>query len=375
MSSRAHGERGAVMLMVTFSLIAFFGLAALALDVGRMYIIESQLQNAADAGALRAAKALDGTAARLTVAVSKAREAARHNGRLLAANPLADADITVQFASKPFPADWAMADAVCRAALTNNCYFARVDTSAQGIASFFAGIIGVNVNAARALAVAGLYPVRVTPLAMCAINFRNCPRKTGGCDESSPYGCTCGYVPGKAYTVSEVNVNFVGAGTHLWFNPLATTRDECMTNGLGSAEQMRPYVCQDGKVSPVVTVSDYVYTDTGVSNLLYGALDSRFGIYPPAAQCDPEMAPPDTNVMEFRPSPGVARWMNQTPLKQTATTVPTTFDRAILTADNHGVVWAFARTTANPLRIDGRPLRLVVPPEPNPPPHPTTPPR
>lgn len=55
------GARGAVSLFVAFSLPVLLGLVALALDLGRAYVIKAELQNAMDACALAASSALTGT--------------------------------------------------------------------------------------------------------------------------------------------------------------------------------------------------------------------------------------------------------------------------------------------------------------------------
>lgn len=338
-------QRGSVLLVLTFSLIVLFGLAALVLDVGRMYIIKNQLQNAADAGALRGAKVLDGTASALATATSKAREAALTNEFKLVANPLTNGEIDVYFSATPFPASWSSADAACRGAPAN-CFFVRVDTRASGIASFFAGVIGVNTNAARALAVAGRYTVDVLPLAACAINLANCPDVT-------PSG-TCGYSKGLSYKISEVNP--IGPGTLYWIDPEATTPSCNIT----SANAMRPFVCQ-GKVSAGVKLSPTVYTNTGISSgPLLGAMDSRFGDYPSQSQCSPDTAPPDTNVMQYLcPSGSGCAISNDNPSVTANWTSGTFTSQAAhrtsaggvqpLTFDTNGVIWAATPPATAPI--------------------------
>ncbi len=51
-------QRGASLVLVTVSLVALFGFAALSLDVGNLYVARNELQNAADAGALAGARVL-----------------------------------------------------------------------------------------------------------------------------------------------------------------------------------------------------------------------------------------------------------------------------------------------------------------------------
>lgn len=62
---RLKDERGVVAIIVGLSIVMFVGFAALAIDIGHLYGVRNELQNAADAGALAGARFLyteDGTA-------------------------------------------------------------------------------------------------------------------------------------------------------------------------------------------------------------------------------------------------------------------------------------------------------------------------
>src|SRR6266436_3949781 len=67
-SRRPSGERGFTLLASAVCIVALFGAAGLAVDIGRMYITKNEAQSYADAGAVAAALKLDGTAAGLTAA-------------------------------------------------------------------------------------------------------------------------------------------------------------------------------------------------------------------------------------------------------------------------------------------------------------------
>lgn len=56
--SRLKNKDGAVLLLVVVFMIALIGIIALAIDVGHLFVVRNQLQNAADAGALRGARVL-----------------------------------------------------------------------------------------------------------------------------------------------------------------------------------------------------------------------------------------------------------------------------------------------------------------------------
>lgn len=292
-------ERGAVLLLVTFSLIAFFGFAALTLDIGRMYIVKSQLQNAADAAALRAARALNGTVAALATAENEGVEAALRNRNLLATTALAGTDVTLEFATEPFPGNWATADAACQNDATE-CFFARAITRKSGIASFLAGVLGIDANAAAASAVAGRLTVDISPLAICPLERNDCP-------PTNPTG-TCGYKRGATYSIGDVNkwlaFKGIGSGVYYFVDPVATQAGTCVTT---NTDDFRPYVCV-GKITAAVAAASTVYTNSGnTGGAVWESLDSRFDQYAPQGQCNPATAPPDRNVMQFTCARGTGK--------------------------------------------------------------------
>jgi Flp pilus assembly protein TadG len=62
-SSTSPAEKGFVLIATSIALTILLALAALGIDIGRMYVIRAELQSFADAAALSAALQLDGTAA------------------------------------------------------------------------------------------------------------------------------------------------------------------------------------------------------------------------------------------------------------------------------------------------------------------------
>lgn len=65
-----NGQNGAVAIIVAISLPILIGMAGLALDLGKLYITKTELQNATDACALAAAVELDGTESQFAKAES-----------------------------------------------------------------------------------------------------------------------------------------------------------------------------------------------------------------------------------------------------------------------------------------------------------------
>ena len=54
-------HRGIILPLIAVSLIALVGLVALAVDIGRLAVAQTDCQNAADAAAIAGARSLDGT--------------------------------------------------------------------------------------------------------------------------------------------------------------------------------------------------------------------------------------------------------------------------------------------------------------------------
>lgn len=106
-SQTPHRRRqgGAVILMVCFLLFFLLGFVAIAFDLGRLFIVKTELQTAMDSCALAAAQELDGQAS----ALQRARSAGRSAGNLNRVNLqsanwdgkglVADADISFRDAA------------------------------------------------------------------------------------------------------------------------------------------------------------------------------------------------------------------------------------------------------------------------------------
>lgn len=79
MKSRRQ-QSGAFMVMMAIMLAVLIGFAALALDVGRVFVLRAEMQNAADAAALAAAAELNGKSGARLRARAAARQALVHEG-------------------------------------------------------------------------------------------------------------------------------------------------------------------------------------------------------------------------------------------------------------------------------------------------------
>ena len=90
---RRNSERGVTLIFVAVLLVVLIGFIALVVDVGKMYKVRGELQNASDAAAHAAALSLDGTRAGIAQARERAKEYAAMHDANRTGVALTDADI------------------------------------------------------------------------------------------------------------------------------------------------------------------------------------------------------------------------------------------------------------------------------------------
>jgi hypothetical protein len=100
-------ERGASLITLTLAIVALFAFAMLAIDVGTIALVKTQLQNAADAGGLAASVSL-ALSRDTTLAVNRAIQLAEMNKALIAGDPEpfnVMGDVVITAADVTFPED------------------------------------------------------------------------------------------------------------------------------------------------------------------------------------------------------------------------------------------------------------------------------
>ena len=75
-SQDRKSEKGAILFLVAGAMVVLLGMAGLAFDLGMLYNVKTDLQNAVDAAALAGAWKLNGTSQGITDAVTSAQAAA-----------------------------------------------------------------------------------------------------------------------------------------------------------------------------------------------------------------------------------------------------------------------------------------------------------
>jgi Flp pilus assembly protein TadG len=303
-NSRANSrQEGAVVIVMSLFLVVVVGVLALVVDLGHLYSTKTGLQNAADAAALAGARELNGSAAGVQAAVTKAIDIARQN-RYDFYQPVgtAAADGGLQIQVGMSPDDMIDADLVDTDSEAANKTFVRVSTGSRSVETWFAGIWGIRSTSTYAVAVAGQAGSELALLAVCALPG----------DSANPRDNELGYERGLAYKVSDVNP--LAPGTMYWLDAGAGP-DDCVGSTTGSL----PFACA-GRIPFTVPVGQNVYTNTGVSDPLLEAMDSRFDVFSSKNKCDPIHAPPDRNIKEYRYAAAGAgnptQWMQPDPTRQ-----------------------------------------------------------
>src|SRR6266849_465743 len=141
-------ERGFALLASAVAAVALFGMAGMAIDLGRVYIARNEAQTYADSAALYAARELDGTAASLTR--TDAAVAANTNKWNFGTDAFSGTVIE-------YSADGSTGWATSANAVPAKMSYVRVTAAIHNVALFFLPVTGTGGNATvRASAVAGM---------------------------------------------------------------------------------------------------------------------------------------------------------------------------------------------------------------------------
>ncbi|MGE5321023.1 MAG: pilus assembly protein TadG-related protein, partial [Hyphomicrobiaceae bacterium] len=166
-------QRGAVAVVVGLAILVLLGMIGLALDMGQMFVNKTELQNAADACALAAARELDGNADALTRADAAGVKVGTQNlvGFQKTAVVLTPADIS--YSDQLSPNSSYTTSAATSAGEAKKARFAMCQVGRTDIAMWFMGLQGFGNQTVRAYAVATLAPSQTTcaiPVGMCEAN-------------------------------------------------------------------------------------------------------------------------------------------------------------------------------------------------------------
>ena len=324
-------ERGSVVAYTVLSALFLFLAVGLGVDLSRLYLVKTELQNAADAGALAGGYALGETAEsptkRITVAIDRAIDVLNQNKysfdnkTFVSVQSLAAQRGNVKLA-KNLDGDYLNEGDAQKLADSEKLKlrFIRVLTPSVSIASFFAGpILGTQNLSAKATAGMSVPGnVRFCPAPIAAVapdpgqpfppGFEShCPGgtaafdddddpKTPNCDPASQFCAKCWYTI-KAAPKGKDKTGKIGGPSPGNFDLL-----DCGGGGAAALEtNLATYstTCKCGNLSPgdSVKVAD---TKPGENTgAVEKGLNTRFNIYSNGAG-HPQYtdAPPDININE-----------------------------------------------------------------------------
>ena len=147
--SAARSQKGFVLIVTCIVLAILMAFAGLGIDIGRMYVIKSELQAFADAAALNAAMQLDDTE-RARTAASQLASGPNAMKWDMGTQPIEN--ITVSFAkgdAVPDPNSWEEKPS------TSDRHFVRVVASASAPLIFLRAFQALNFSTVAAAGVAG----------------------------------------------------------------------------------------------------------------------------------------------------------------------------------------------------------------------------
>lgn len=263
--TKRDSERGSVLATATLGMLTVLLAVGLGVDISRLYLTKTELQNAADAAALAGASALNGSSSGITKAADRAVQTMNSYGfnKTGVVFPRSDVLFAVNLDS-PYMSEGAAA------ASPKNIRFVQVTTQNSPVAiSFAASILGTSRNL-TATATAGLsVPINVfcnwIPLSVI--------------DYDIPM------TPGNVYTIRAAPGNQVSPGNYQIL-AVAGRGGVDVREGIASGVDL----CAE----PGATYE--VDTKPGVSSgPVRQGINTRFDDYS-GGQVDPISHPPDTNI-------------------------------------------------------------------------------
>jgi Flp pilus assembly protein TadG len=301
----ARRQRGAIVMLYAMVLIVVLGFGAFVVDLGLLYLRRVQLQSAADGIALAAAVRLDGTAAGVAAAVQAAKSrAATMPGGIAAAW----SDDALRFAPSPdaAPAGWlASPDAAAAAA---SALYVRFDVTALAqpvnvVQPVLSAVLGVTELKTPAAAVAGPRTLRVTPLAICAMDeqettWRDNPgRFDNGVMQAAIHEMlTFGFRYGVTYNLLKLNPQDPVTPQYYLVDPLVPPGTSA-TSATSSDAAVATFMCSGTLAYPRVGAAGMLNVRPLSSFNLAAQLNTRFG--DTAAGCTAAGAPRDYNTRNY----------------------------------------------------------------------------
>jgi Flp pilus assembly protein TadG len=250
-----YGQRGTIAVATAVSMLVLVAFLGVVVDLGRMYIVKTELQNAADACALAAAKELDGTAGALTRAENAGITVGAKHSVHLQSEPVSITAADIKFSKTLSSATGENTNYSTQAAgAPADSKYAMCTARRASLAMTLTSIVGFGAQTVAAQAVATVTPAQTS----CAIPLGMCAKG------AAP---TFGLVPGNWYN-GRFDAGGGITGNYIWidFDPPA-----------GGAKELAELLKGPGRCNTAPS------RDVGQPGLLgedaAKAWNSRFGLY------------------------------------------------------------------------------------------------
>jgi Flp pilus assembly protein TadG len=272
-------QRGAMAVMIAVSLVVLVGFLGVVVDLGRLYVMKAELQNAADACALAAAYELDGNANALTRAENAGITIGMRNQVNFQSSQVTVTAADISFSTVLSGAGGSNAVYLTQAAgAPANAKYARCVLTRPGVPMTLVSVLGVGPQAVGAEAVATLAPSQSS----CAIPLGMCTQGPAP---------SFGMVPGQWYNGRfDAGGGLTGSYNWIDFTPPAGGQNELagLLTGSGSC---------------AITSATNVGQTGVMGNAAAKAWNSRFGVYQNGAgNPQPPAAAPDFTGFAYTPS-------------------------------------------------------------------------
>lgn len=256
-----RAQRGAVAVFVAISIVALVLMIGLVLDLGHIFIVKNELQNAADSCALSAARELNDLGPGATDRATSAGITAGTRNR---ADLQADL-VAIQPAEVTFSAALAGPYSRAIAATTRYVRCAPHETQLKSVVMWFMRVAGFETRLASADAIARLVPGQ----SFCAIPLAMCSDSPTAADLVVGQWYRGRMAPGTAQTGNYDWIRFDGQG----------------------ARDIKDLLCGDGFCAQR---PDIVDSEPGSTQGVAAAWNTRFGVYGHGGPySDPAVCVPD----------------------------------------------------------------------------------
>ena len=307
----AQKQHGMVIVMLVLVIVILLGVAALALDLGRLYVLKSEMQNAADAAALAGAAELNAEDDAIERAEAAARGLLQHDSHFAKVKALlgSDVDITITFycsiggeqdngAACPGDADETDSNKILLSSMQNDveAHYIRVTLDPEannedryGIDLYFLPVLSVlgidtsntAVTTATALAGRHFYFCNYPPLMLC-----------------DPFEHSGGF-RNNVSAGDQVLVKLQGGPNAKWSPGMFGFLDPYISPS-GGASQLAPFLGNEGNMDCTPAL---VMPETGQMAVpMTSAMNTRFDEYghPPFNKPDAYIDyPPATNITDY----------------------------------------------------------------------------